>query len=113
MTERQLAYAKFHRPVIRALTAVPVDEIGHALASQQLRRSGDFEMQMRLAGIAGSTDARHDLATPHAVPRLDAQASRVQMHVISELTATHVERDCVSPKCVERHPHSRTERFVE
>src|SRR5260370_9746961 len=95
MTERPLAYAKFHRPVLRALPAVPVDEIGHALASQQLRRSGDLEMQMRLAGIAGSADARHHLAAPHAVPSLHTQTSRLQMHVICKPTVTHVERACV------------------
>src|SRR5260370_21100542 len=112
MTERQLAYAKFHRPVIRALTAVPVDEIGHALASQQLRRSSDFEMQMRLAGIAGSADARHHLAAPHAVPGLHTQTSRLQMHVIRKLTAAHIQRDLVSLNCFYRNPHSRVERFA-
>src|SRR5258707_1675818 len=91
--QRQLADVKFHRPVTRALAAVPVDEIGHALASQQLRRSGDFEMQMRLAGIAGSADARHHLAAPHAVPCLHQPTPRLQMHVICKLTAPQVERD--------------------
>ena len=40
-----------------ALAAVPADEIRHAFTSQQLRRGGDFERQMRLASISGTAHA--------------------------------------------------------
>ena len=69
-------------------------------------------MQMRLTGIAGTADARHQLAAPHAVPYLHTQTSRLQVHVISKLTATQVERDCVSRNCFQRNRHSRVERFA-
>jgi hypothetical protein len=44
---------EFRGPVTRALAGVPIDEIGHAFTSQQLRRGGDFEMQMRFSSISG------------------------------------------------------------
>jgi hypothetical protein len=71
----QLVYAKFHGSVTSALATIPVDEIRHALNHSLLRRSGDFEMQMWLAGITRIADARQYLALPHAVPGLHAAMS--------------------------------------
>ena len=102
-------YAKFHRPVTRALAAVPVNEIGHALASQQLRRSRDFEMQMRLASVSGITNPRQYLSAPHAVSRFHAQAAWLQVHVVCELPAAQVERD-VSLDARPPTPHAQTQR---
>jgi hypothetical protein len=78
---KEFAYVQFQNPATRGLGPVPVDEIRHPFASQQFRRSGDFEMQIRLAGIAGSADARQHLAAPRPVSCLHAQTSRLQMQV--------------------------------
>src|SRR5215472_14659332 len=50
-------------------------------------------MQMRLASIPGTADVCQQLASPHAIPYLHAQTSWLQMHVISELAATEVQRN--------------------
>ena len=55
---------------------------------------------------------RQRLSASHVVPFLHVQASRLQMHVIGKLTATQVERDCVSRNCFQRNRHSRVERFA-
>ena len=94
---------QFQNPATRGLGPVPVDEIRHPFASQQFRRSGDFEMQIRLACIAGSADARQHLAAPRPVSCLHAQTSRLQMQVLGKLAATKVEGDrerAVVPKLV-------------
>src|ERR1700730_844100 len=99
-------------PVTLALATVPVDEIGHAFTSQQLRRSGDFEMQMRLASVSGTADSRQHLPAPHAIPCLHPQTSRLQMHVICELAATQGESDCISRHCFQCNWHCRVERVA-
>ena len=82
--EWQLVSVYLGCPVPRAFGAVLIDDIGHALSGQRLRRSGDFEMQMRLAGVPGSANGGQQLPSPNAVPCLHPQASRLQMEVIRE-----------------------------
>lgn len=89
----EFVYEQFQSSATRGLGPVPVDEIRQPVRQPAVRRSGDFEMQIRLACIAGSADARRHLATPHAVPCLHAQTSRLQMQVVGKLAATKVEGD--------------------
>jgi len=72
----------------RSLQRVPVNEIGHALRpASSFDEVVTFEMQVRLACIAGS---RPMSATtwPRRTrsPSFTRQTSRLQMHVISKLT---------------------------
>ncbi len=100
---------EFRAPVACAFAAVPVDEKGHAFTRQQLRRRGDFEMQMRLASVSGSANARQNLPTPHGISCLHPQTSRLQMHVICKLAAAYVERDRITRHGFQRNWHCRVE----
>lgn len=73
----KLAYVCYCRPATRAHTAVVVYQIGQTFASDQLRRIGDFEVQVRLAGITGTADAREHLASPYSLSCLNTQTSRL------------------------------------
>ena len=103
---------EFRGPVTRALAAVLIDEIGHAFTCQQLRRGGDFEVQMRFSSISGIADECQSLPAPHAIPYYHAQTSRLQMQVICELAATQVECDCIARHCFQRNWHGRVERVA-
>ena len=81
---------------IRRFNTVVIDEIGHALTGQRIRRSLDLEVNMRLARISGVSNLRHDLTAPHVVPRLYAHAAWLQVQVGSELLSAQIKHDIVT-----------------
>jgi hypothetical protein len=56
-----------------------IDEIGHALTGQRIRRSLDLEVDMRFARISGVSNLRQNLTAPHVVPHLYAHAAWLQV----------------------------------
>jgi len=48
--------------------ATLIDEIGHTLTGQRIRRSLDLEMDMRFARISGVSNLRQNLTAPHVLP---------------------------------------------
>src|SRR3954462_12698256 len=85
--QRKFAYMQVWRPPARAHALVPVYQIGQTFASHQLRRVGDLEMQVRLAGISGTAHTRQHLTSPHDVAWLDTQAPRLKMHIVRKLAS--------------------------
>ena len=69
-------------------------------------------MQMRFSSISGSADARQHLPTPHTIPCFHAQTPGLQMHVISKLAATQVERDGIARHRFQCNWHGGVERVA-
>src|SRR6516165_10130975 len=69
-------------------------------------------MQMRLAGIAGTAHATHQLSTAHAFARLDSHASRLHVQIVGELFAAEIDGNGVSGNGIERNRHRRVECLV-
>jgi hypothetical protein len=59
--------------IIRRLNTVVIDEIGHALPCQRIRRSLDLEVDMRFARISGVSNLGQNLTAPHMVSHFYAE----------------------------------------
>jgi hypothetical protein len=88
---------------IGRLYPVVVDEIGHALAGQRIRRSLDLEVDMRLARISGVSNLRQGLTAPDVVSDLYEEAAWLQVTVGGELMSAQLKHDVVTEHRVRRH----------
>src|ERR1700674_2376197 len=95
--------------ITRRLNTVVIDEIGHTLTGQQIRRSLDLEVDMRFAGISGDSNLRQNLAAPHMVPNLYARAAWLQVQVGSELLSAQIKHNMVTEYGVGCHVYSGSE----
>src|SRR5687767_6760596 len=68
-----------------------IDDIGNPLAGHPHGGGRDLEVQVRHVRISGNADARQDIAAADLVASLHAQATRLQMAVVRELSAAQVE----------------------
>src|ERR1700728_4145948 len=95
--------------IIPRLNTVVIDEIGHALTGQRVRRSLDLEVDMRLARISGVSNLCQNLTASHAVSRLYAQAAGLQVTVGRELLSAQIKHYVVTKHRIGRHFHGRGE----
>ncbi len=108
---RQFLRARLPR-IVRRFNSVPVDQVRHPFTDHYGWRVCNFEMQMRFSGVSGTADFCENLSPPHALSRLYAQRTRLQVKVVRELSFTYVKGDDIAGKRFHRYRYSRLKFLV-